>query len=753
MMSQITKYLIAFYTLFLMSLCMSCTDEKQEQITFDGYNTVEITLSPFNNGENVSDEENEIKNIQACLFKNGLLTDVFTNLEAISNNAYTIQLKETYGTFYMVANVAELIDIQQFKQQGMTESEWLTTKLTNNREKAISFFTGKLSLEASINGQSTLPIKLERGVARIDLQLAIPSTTSIKRITLKNISQESFLFTPDKTNASGDVPRRDMDITFSCPLSKDSLGVAYVYEQTSQQSKAIAEIISNGQTYIKETNLPDTLKRNTIYKLTIRKDEGSEDFKVDIVEWENGESILQPDFDSHITINQAQSVLPNDVQVSESNDTLSLPSRSMNFTLVLDCDDELEFAYCSYPYITVEPANQPASYTTMNQFIIHKPLLPPGYPQETAKIYFRRKGLQSVYDEDCIAFTLQENPIRVEGLFFDRTNYTCDFGCYVDNELGQFVLPEDMEIVAEFENEDPWIKIEKISDNTNTYRILGGWKPNDPKADGRSQKAQLIVRHITDKQQTENYTVIRRNYGLPVTYLNGIWWCRYNAIGNSKEFDEQILSANDPARLSGKTVQEYLKTCTQDEFLLLWNAAYEGNTGIALKAVYQDNKFTLNDWRSSESNHINKENPQALSPNGYEMPTFEDYKQIFSSFIIPTNWSGFNPQNGGGDYRCEIILEKRSGIQLDGHDLNELWAFSIRSIKENGEEPLTFYGVGCQWDSNGINSNWILLACYNPNVTGWLVRGSNGSLEHNGASANNTRTIRFKKSPVEYIYE
>lgn len=200
-------------------------------------------------------------------------------------------------------------------------------------------------------------------------------------------------------------------------------------------------------------------------------------------------------------------------------------------------------------------------------------------------------------------------------------------------------------------------------------------------------------------------------------------------------------------------MQEYLKTCTQDEFLLLWNAAYEGNTGIALKAVYQDNKFTLNDWRSSESNHINKENPQALSPNGYEMPTFEDYKQIFSSFIIPTNWSGFNPQNGGGDYRCEIILEKRSGIQLDGHDLNELWTFSIRSIKENGEEPLTFYGVGCQWDSNGINGNWILLACYNPNVTGWLVRGSNGSLEHNGASANNTRTIRFKKSPVEYIYE
>ena len=348
---------------------------------------------------------------------------------------------------------------------------------------------------------------------------------------------------------------------------------------------------------------------------------------------------------------------------------------------------------------------------------------------------------------------IKKGSIQVNGMSFDRTNYTCDFGCYIDNELGRFTLPEEMEIVAEFEDEDPWIKIEKLSDGTNVYRILGGWKPNDPKADGRSQKARLVIRRIADQQETEGYTVIRRNYGLPVTYLNGIWWCRYNAIGNTKAFDEQILSANDPARLSGKTVQEYLKTCTQDEYLQLWNAAYEGNTGVALKAVYQDNRFTLNGWRSSESNHINKEDPKALSPNGYEMPTFEDYKQIFSSFIIPTSWSGFNPQNGGADYRSEIILEKRSGIQLDGHDLNELWSFSVRSIKGNGEDPLTFYGVGCQWNNNGINSNWMLMACYNPNVTGWLVRGNNASLEHNGAAANNTRIIRFKKSPVEYIYE
>lgn len=321
--------------------------------------------------------------------------------------------------------------------------------------------------------------------------------------------------------------------------------------------------------------------------------------------------------------------------------------------------------------------------------------------------------------------------------------------------MGRFIMPEGLELVAEFDNEDPWVKIEKVADETNTYRVIGGWKPNDPKADGRKQAARLVVRRTSDGQETEAYIVERRNYGLPVTYLNGTWWCRYNAIGDSRNFDDQILSSNDPASLADQTVQEYLKTCSSEEYVRLWNAAYEGNNGMALQAVYRDGKVTLDGWRSGESNHINKAEPTSLSPDGYEMPTFDDYKNILSNFTIPTNWAGFYPQNDvtNKQYRSEIILEKRSGVQLDGQDLGELWSFSVRSVAGHGDEPLTFYGVGCQWSNDGVNRNWLLLACYNPEVTGWLVRGNNASLEHNGAGANNTRNVRFKKSPVEYIYQ
>ena len=71
--------------------------------------------------------------------------------------------------------------------------------------------------------------------------------------------------------------------------------------------------------------------------------------------------------------------------------------------------------------------------------------------------------------------------------------------------------------------------------------------------------ATLVVRRISDGNETESYQIKRRNYGLPVTKMNGVWWCKYNAIGNSRSFDDQILVPQDPAAKAGKTVLEYLK--------------------------------------------------------------------------------------------------------------------------------------------------------------------------------------------------
>lgn len=752
------KNCFPFYSIVLsIFLMFSCSSEHENiKNGLENTSTIQTSIAAFQTEGKISslENENEIKDIQACLFENGLMTQIYTDLNHFSDT-YSLKLKNMSGTLYMLANTAEKIDLQQMKEKGITEKEWLKTTIQYENGHAPHFFSGKLNLK-EYQGQSVLPMKLKHGTARFDLLMRAGGIISLKSLTLKNMAQASYLLPQDEAASPENVPVQDIQINFQEPLLQDSLGIAYVCEQENPQLKVVAEMEMGGKTYIKEAELPSTLKRNTVYTLTVRKDALSADIKLEVAEWEDGGNVnLRPDLDSHITVDKNSSILPEGVTVSQSGDMVSLPSRAMDFTLALNCDDELEFVSTQSPDITVETVTQKTADGNQNRFLFHKRLLPPGYPQENVKVFFRRKGLNASYTEDCITLVLEQNPIQLEGgLNFDRQNYTCDFGRYIDNELGRFIMPEGMELVAEFDNEDPWIKVEQTEDNANVYRVIGGWKPNDPKADGRKQAARLVVRSISGRQETEAYIVERRNYGLPVTYLNGTWWCRYNAIGNSADFNEQVLCSNDPARLAGKTVQEYLKTCSSEEYLYLWNAAYEGNDGIALKAVYRNGTITLNNWRNSESNHINTTETTALAPDGYEMPSFDDYNDIFSSFTIPVEWTGFYPQNDDTDRqnRSEIILEKRSGIQLEGQDLGELWSFSVRSIAGHGDEPLTFYGVGCQWNSNGINSNWLLLACHNPGIKGWLVRGNNASLEHNGAAANNTRIIRFKKSPVEYIY-
>ena len=71
--------------------------------------------------------------------------------------------------------------------------------------------------------------------------------------------------------------------------------------------------------------------------------------------------------------------------------------------------------------------------------------------------------------------------------------------------------------------------------------------------------------------------------------------------------------------------------------------------------------------------------------------------------------------------------------------------------KTNGvkDECVTFYGPGAQWGSGGVNHNKIVIACYSPENNGWFHAPG---LRRQSIGKENSRIIRFIKSPVEYIY-
>lgn len=694
-----------------------------------------------------------VSEMKACLFQNGLLTKVYKDLQTTDNLEYSLGVNRLSGTLYMLADTEQLIDWNNLQPQSVTEEEWLQMTASSENGQPHPFWTGKVSLDSLTSGKQTLSVNMKRGVARFDL-LVRGTAISVHRLTLKNVRQQGYLFEQNAVSSPKDVTSDDWVCEFAAPLQKDSVGVAYVYEQKNPELMVSVDVSIAGRSYTLEEYLMEDVKRNTVYTLTVRKELLTEELRLEIEEWnKEGDIALTPDLNSAIHFDVESLVLPEGVSVNAGRDVMTLPASALDFELQIDCDNELEWINDpSLPFV-VEPVG--TTWQDANRFRLRKPLLPPGYPEEEALVRFRRKGLQGVYDEDSLKIVLLANPIQLEGeLVFGKDDYLCDFARYVDNELGRMTLPEGYELLARFQNEDAWIKVEQVSARSNTYRVVGGWRPNDPKADGREQMATLVVRRISDGNETESYQIKRRNYGLPVTKMNGVWWCKYNAIGNSRSFDDQILVPQDPAAKAGKTVLEYLNTCTSDEYMRLWNrSAYIGDTGIGMEAVAEGGTVKLSGWKNPSVN-MGQLDAKALAPDGYEMPAIEYYDRIFNG-----GW-GMRFDRTDGYYTVQSPWEGRAHVYtLSGSrtdlfvgdvQLPELFHAEVYN-KTNGvkDECVTFYGPGAQWGSGGVNHNKIVIACYSPENNGWFHAPG---LRRQFIGKENSRIIRFIKSPVEYIY-
>lgn len=694
-----------------------------------------------------------VSEMKACLFQNGLLTKVYKDLQTTDNLEYSLGVNRLSGTLYMLADTEQLIDWNNLQPQSVTEEEWLQMAASSENGQPHPFWTGKVSLDSLTSGKQTLSVNMKRGVARFDL-LVRGTAISVHRLTLKNVRQQGYLFEQNAVSSPEDATSDDRVCEFAAPLQKDSVGVAYVYEQKNPELMVSVDVSIAGRSYTLEEYLMEDVKRNTVYTLTVRKELLTEELRLEIEEWnKEGDIALTPDLNSTIHFDVESLVLPEGVSVNAGRDVMTLPASALDFELQIDCDNELEWINDpSLPFV-VEPVG--TTWQDANRFRLRKPLLPPGYPEEEALVRFRRKGLQGVYDEDSLKIVLLANPIQLEGeLVFGKDDYLCDFARYVDNELGRMTLPEGYELLARFQNEDAWIKVEQVSARSNTYRVVGGWRPNDPKADGREQMATLVVRRISDGNETESYQIKRRNYGLPVTKMNGVWWCKYNAIGNSRSFADQILVPQDPAAKAGKTVLEYLNTCTPDEYMRLWNwSAYIGDTGIGMEAVAEGGTVKLSGWKNPSVN-MGQLDAKALAPDGYEMPAIEYYDRIFNG-----GW-GMRFDRTDGYYTVQSPWEGRAHVYtLSGSrtdlfvgdvQLPELFHAEVYN-KTNGvkDECVTFYGPGAQWGSGGVNHNKIVIACYSPENNGWFHAPG---LRRQSIGKENSRIIRFIKSPVEYIY-
>lgn len=747
-----------------MLLLAACSDRLGGINDNSGNHVVTAERTSYAGGISPSDQEGSVTEIKALHFSGGRLQKSY-DLDPSAGWTFEIPVMSGGGNIYMIAVGPDSPGYSRpeyvLPETGEDESAWLSSTVHARGGQPGIIFFGKAAL-SSVPGMP-VSLKLERGVARFDLVVDVAGTAAVSGLRFLNALQSMHLFSDGTPE---DALRGDIEVNFTSPVSDSMDGAAYLLAQDNPGLEVEVTAVVDGKETVMNASLPQKLERNTVYRVVLRKEHVDAGLELSVTEWNGGGSV---DADAGrgdaIVIDAGRSSLPAGAVVADGGRTLVLPHLASDFVLAFDSPDELELLPFEGKLLEVTAIGADACGTAdfgqLNRFRVNKGLYAPNAAQQEVTLKFRRKSLAHSYDDDAIRLRLLANPVTLEGgMSFDNALYAHDFGKYADNEFGVFNVPEGKEIVVEFpEGEDPWIRLDK---GAGTCRVVGGWRPNDVTADGREQKAVVVVRNSSDGSDREEYTIVRRNYGLPVTWMHGVWWCKYNARGNSRSFEDQVLSSADPAASRGMTLFEYLGSCSPEEFADLWGWAYQGSSGEGLRVVESNGKAVLDGFSTSVPDHINKIPADALSPDGYELASMDDYNRIFDATdYVWMMWNGTHhikePWNGHSAVKRE--QKRRNDVPVGSMTLSDVIYIQMYSPDFPEYEPIVWYGTSAQWNADGIihsgHYNNLLFAMHSPQTgQGWYMAGtmSNLYLTKNGAGTKDTRIVRFKKSDVEYIY-
>lgn len=735
------KYILTLASagLFLLSGCQK--EKIRQDNAADGSLRISIISSGMNYGITTESETN-IHTLDAYHFENGILSESFNSLQIDEKGVCRLDIKQKNGMLYFLANDANITSRANLTNNVTTLEEFLQLTATADEMTSKSLL---MSGHTELDGENaSLSVSLKRTVARIDLESAFQDA-EVNSITIRDIALTGLVNEGGDKSVLTNIEKTDLTKDFGeQPFKNKKESLYYLPEQTADGHAVEILMAVNGGWHRLKTTLPP-LKRNTVYTLKVYGNGANLNVEVLTDNWENGDSS-----ESGLTlkglVDKENSQLSEGVTVNERGDTVFIPSWNSNFQLTLAAESGAQVSVLGeVEGVTVTPASQSRSLSPVAEFNVSSRQKMPGSKSEYMYLDVYNDQIQT----GRVVLVFTPNPVQMSGLIEFDQNGECNFNRYVDGELASLILPEGKTATLKFaEEEAHWMKL--APEGGNTYRLLGGWKPNDPKADGREQAGELIIAD-EDGSHPETYTIRRLNWGLPVVNINGTWWCKYNLRGNVKNFNDQILINSDPAK--DNSLADYLTSCSDNEFLHILGDQYQAGNPDGLKLTHNGASFYYEGYKSQTDN-FGTLAPTVMAPDGYQIPDFDDYR--FFTGGTNYNLKYFNPgsfNNGLGQRLNFKVVERNATFQGLQYGPITFYDFEYEG------NHWTLCGLGHQWDAANISKMMILLATYGNGGSTWLMEGYSHSdgrgnwFKYAGNNASKTRTIRCVKTPVEYIYE
>lgn len=730
------KYILALASASLFLLC-GCQHEDFEQTK----NVENVVTVQFSRTGTATDTDSQIHTLNGYYFENGLLKETFQSLKTNDEGICQIHINHMQGSLYFMANGTEIASTKNLTENVTTLEQFLKLKATaDEMTSPYVLMNGQAELSS---GTTSVNIDLQRAAARIDLESPFQDA-EVNSVTIKGVSLTGYIHEQNALQTPEKFETTDLTKDFGGqPFKNGKTSVFYLPEQYSSKHEVEIMMTANGGWHRLKTTLP-ALKRNTLYTLKVYGNGSNLKVAVLTDNWENGPS-SDTSLSSRGLVDKTLSNLSEGVTLNERGDTVIVPYWESNFQLTLAAEFGTKVSiHGQADGVTVSPTSLSRTLSPVAQFNVSSVQKMPGSRYEYVYLDVHKDNVQT----GRVVLVFTPNPVLMTGpLKFDQQR-VCDFQKYIDGELASITLPEGKTLKLQFDqNEDAWMQL--VKEDAQRYRLLGGWKPNDPKADGREQTGRLVIADA-DGRHAETYTIRRLNWGLPVVKINGVWWCKYNLRGNVKNFNDQILIASDPA--TNTSLAEYLTNCSYDNFLNVLGDQYQAGNPNGLKLTHNDSVFYYQGYKNQTEN-FGTLNPKEMAPDGYQIPNYDNYR----FFTWGTNCNlGYKPDafnNGLGQRLHFSVVERDATFQNKAYGPITFYDFEYEG------NHLTLCGLGHQYNETTISNMAILFATYGNSGNSWMIEGYAQSTQRGNwfkYAANNaqkTRTIRCIKTPVEYIYE
>ncbi len=748
-MMKLDKILVALCGVLTFTLCGCDASDLVSQPGSDGALAVRLAARGMSEGD-ATDAESQVNALVACRFEDGILSEVFESLLPDVDGVCHLRPSQMGGRVFFLANATDAVDVGAL-QPGVTTLEHfrqLEATVGDMTGQGI-LMTGMLTLSPDLPLQVSLA--LERSVARIDLDASFEGV-EVKRVVIKGISETGYVNAQDTGGSPSDLEFADWSKTFEddAPFKNRKSTLCYVAEQDGRSHDVEIEVDIDGAWHRLKTKLP-AVRRNTVYTLKVYG-KGA-DVRAEVLSegWESGlssESALQ----SGGWIDREASVLPEGGRLSEAGDTVYVPAHRNQMQLVLKTGADVDVRVQGRAYgvvVDLAPVGRTARFAVDVSCLSRLP----GSIQEYIYLDLYERQVQV----GRVVLSFRPSPVRVEGFVRFDTDSICDFARYVDGRLATFTLEDGKVMRLEFDAvEEPWLRLDE-GPQANSYYLEGGWKPNDPKADGRVQTGKLVVSDA-DGRNTEVYVVKRQNWGLPVVNINGVWWCKYNLRGHVKDFAAQILVKDDPAAQAGVSVADYLKTCSDDDFLAALGDQYQGGNPEGLKLAYDGANFYYEGYQD----HVNAAydfgalEAASMAPDGYEVPDYDDFRFFSWGNDCALGYGSHSFNNQLGQHLSYTITERTVTFKGGNYGPINIYDFDYEG------NHWVMSGLGHQWNASAgsLSKMMVLMATSGRSGKTWMLEGYPANspqgratwIKYADHNQHKTRTIRCVKTPVNYIY-